>query len=76
MFLIKRAGVHACRAGRISDIDAALAKTCAGSQRKELIMATGSTVGKSRQAIVMANDVTHLGHILSGIGGDAKPKSR
>mmetsp|Transcript_39295 Transcript_39295/g.57810 ORF Transcript_39295/g.57810 Transcript_39295/m.57810 type:complete len:636 (+) Transcript_39295:141-2048(+) len=61
-------------ATRIGAIDAALANSCASSQSKELITATGHAVGATRHSIVVANDVNHLGMILSGIGGGKRPK--
>jgi hypothetical protein len=57
---------HAYRASRITNIDKALAATCASSQQRELITSAGTVITASRQAIVMASDVTHLGEILAG----------
>ena len=51
---------------RIKDIDKALGKTCESTKVRELIRATGDTVGASSRAVVVASDVSHLVNILSG----------
>eukprot|EP00750_Incisomonas_marina_P015401 INCI18224.1.p1 GENE.INCI18224.1~~INCI18224.1.p1 ORF type:complete len:651 (-),score=115.65 INCI18224.1:371-2323(-) len=63
-------------ANRISEIDGALARTCKSSQTRELITASGQAISRSRQSIVVANDVTHLGAILSGSVASGAQNSR
>eukprot|EP00750_Incisomonas_marina_P032287 INCI910.1.p1 GENE.INCI910.1~~INCI910.1.p1 ORF type:complete len:713 (+),score=132.37 INCI910.1:127-2139(+) len=52
-------------AARIREVDAALASSCATSQQRELVGATGAALEKARSSVVMGADMRSLGSMFA-----------